>query len=195
MRRHKAWVFFCTQGLPSGCEPALPFLAIIGKLEEMLQPSSKSAEFMRRAIALALENVRSGNGGPFAALVVKNEQVIAEGANRVTATNDPTAHAEIMAIRAACRSLNTFQLSGCDLYCTCEPCPMCFGAIYWARPSRVFYASTATDAAQAGFDDAFIYEQLKRLGPERKIPMLQILHDESLAIFAAWKQQPGKTKY
>src|ERR1700752_1595019 len=148
-----------------------------------------SADFMRRAIALALENVRSGRGGPFGALVVKNGRVIAKGTNRVTSTKDPTAHAEIVAIREACRKLGDFQLKGCDLYTTCEPCPMCLGAIYWARPARVFYAGVAADAADAGFDDAFIYEELKRPPESRRIPMVQILRDESLAVFSAWKQQ------
>lgn len=116
--------------------------------------------FMEQAIQLAVENVRSGRGGPFAAVVVKNGQVIATGSNRVTSTNDPTAHAEVTAIREACRALNTFQLTGCDLYTSCEPCPMCLGAIYWARPDRVYFAATASDAADAGFDDSFIYEEL-----------------------------------
>jgi guanine deaminase len=150
---------------------------------------------MRRAIALALDNVRSARGGPFAALVVRDGRVIAEGANRVTASNDPTAHAEIVAIREACRALNDFQLAGCDLYCTCEPCPMCFGAIYWARPGRVFYACTAADAADAGFDDAFIYDELKLPGPQRRIPMLQFLREESQSIFSAWSSQQNKTPY
>src|SRR5579859_850140 len=113
-----------------------------------------SVEFMRRAIAMALQNVRTGRGGPFAALIARDGRVIAEGANSVTATSDPTAHAEIVAIRAACQALKSFQLSECDLYTTCEPCPMCLGAIYWARPARVFYAGLAADAADAGFDDA-----------------------------------------
>jgi tRNA(Arg) A34 adenosine deaminase TadA len=154
-----------------------------------------SAEFMRRAIALALENVRSGQGGPFGAVIVKEGRVIAEGANRVTSSNDPTAHAEIVAIREACRVLRDFQLTGCDLYTTCEPCPMCLGAIYWARPAHVFFAGAAADAAAAGFDDAFIYEEIQRLPASRRIPMAQLLRDESLAIFSAWKQQPGKTPY
>ena len=153
------------------------------------------AELMRRAIALALENVRTARGGPFAALVAKHGSVIGEGANSVTATNDPTAHAEIVAIRAACRALGTFQLTDCELYTTCEPCPMCLGAIYWARPARVFYASVAADAANAGFDDAFIYEELRRPPESRRIPMTQLMREESLAIFAAWKQQPNKTQY
>lgn len=154
-----------------------------------------SAELMRRAIALALENVRSGRGGPFAALVAKGGRVIAEGANRVTASNDPTAHAEIVAIREACRVLRNFQLAGCDLYTTCEPCPMCLGAIYWARPARVYYAGVATDAAAAGFDDAFIYEELKRAPESRRVPMIALLREESLAVFSAWKNKPDKISY
>lgn len=154
-----------------------------------------SEEFMRRVIALAILNVRSGQGGPFAALVVKDGRIIAEGVNGVTAANDPTAHAEIVAIRAACRALGSFQLVGCDLYTSCEPCPMCLGAIYWARPARVFYAGTAQDAAAAGFDDAFIYDELKHPPERRAIPMRQMLHVESLAVFAAWREQAGKKPY
>lgn len=154
-----------------------------------------SAEFMRRAIALATENVRSAQGGPFGALVVKDGRVLAEGANRVTATNDPTAHAEIVAMREACRVLSDFQLSGCDLYTTCEPCPMCLGAIYWARPARVFYAAVAADAAAAGFDDAFIYEELQQSLGDRRLPMKQLLRDEALEVFSLWKQQENKTPY
>jgi tRNA(Arg) A34 adenosine deaminase TadA len=150
---------------------------------------------MRRAIAVAFENVRSGRGGPFGALVAKDGKIIGEGANSVTTTNDPTAHAEIVAIRAACRAFGTFQLTGCELYTTCEPCPMCLGAIYWARPARVFYAGIAADATEAGFDDAFIYEELQRPLEARRIPMIQLLREESLAIFAAWKRQPNKTSY
>src|SRR5690349_22597911 len=126
-----------------------------------------SPDFMRHAIALALENVRSGSGGPFAALIVREGRIIAEGANCVTRTNDPTAHAEIVAIREACRILADFQLTGCDLYTSCEPCPMCLGAIYWARPSRVFFAATKDDAAEAGFDDAFIYREIA-IPPEQR---------------------------
>ena len=153
------------------------------------------AEFMRRAIALGLENVRTGGGGPFAALVVKDGQVVAQGVNRVTTTNDPTAHAEVVAIREACRKLGDFQLSGCDLYTTCEPCAMCLGAIYWARPARVWYACVAADAAAAGFDDAFIYEELKLPLAGRRTPMEQLLREESLAIFSLWKSQEKKTPY
>jgi guanine deaminase len=154
-----------------------------------------SPDLMKRAIALALENVRSGSGGPFAALIIKEGRIVAEGTNRVTLTNDPTAHAEIVAIREACRVLADFQLSGCDLYTTCEPCPMCLGAIYWARPAQIIYAATAADAAGAGFDDAFIYEELKIAPSARRIPMTQLLRDDSLAIFSAWKQQENKTRY
>ena len=150
---------------------------------------------MRRAIALAMENVRSGRGGPFGALVVKDGSVIAKGTNRVTSAKDPTAHAEIVAIREACRALGDFQLTGCDLYTTCEPCAMCLGAIYWARPARVFYASLAADAADAGFDDAFIYEEMQKQPAARRIPMMQLLRDEALKVFAAWKRKPGKTPY
>ena len=154
-----------------------------------------SPDFMRRAIALALDNVRSGQGGPFAAIVVKEGRIIAEGANRVTAANDPTAHAEIVAIREACRALGSFRLSGCELYTTCEPCPMCLGAIYWARPARVYFGATAADAAAAGFDDAVIYNELKVPPGNRRIPMGQLLREDSLAIFSAWKQQEGKVPY
>jgi guanine deaminase len=168
----------------SGCKSTL-------KREESLMKQ----EFMRRAIALGMENVRTGAGGPFAAVIVKEGRVVAEGVNRVTSTNDPTAHAEVVAIREACRKLGDFQLADCDLYTTCEPCPMCLGAIYWARPARVFYACVAADAATAGFDDAFIYEELNRVHAERRVPMQQLLREESLAIFSLWKQQEKKTPY
>jgi guanine deaminase len=180
-----------TYVMPETTEMAstLRFSGDPGKLNPVM-----SAEFMRRAIALALESIRSG-GGPFASVIARDGRFIAEGANRVTATNDPTAHAEVVAIREACRVLGAFQLTGCDLYTTCEPCPMCLGAIYWARPSRVFYAATDADAASAGFDDAFIYDELKRPHAARRIPMSQLLRDESLSIFAAWKNQTNKTPY
>lgn len=153
-----------------------------------------SEEIMRRAIALALENIRAG-GGPFAALVVKDGQVVAQGANQVTLNDDPTAHAEIVAIRAACSALGTFQLIGCDLYTTSEPCPMCLGAIYWARPARVFYAGTAADAAAAGFDDAYIYDEIKKPLSERHIPMAELLREEANSIFKAWGEKTNKTPY
>jgi len=153
-----------------------------------------SVDFMRQAVALALENIRSG-GGPFAAVIVKDGSVVASGANRVTASNDPTAHAEVEAIRAACRRLGSFQLDGCELYTTCEPCPMCLGAVYWSRLERVFYAATAADAAQAGFDDAFIYRELAVPAEGRRIPMARLAAEEALAVFAAWQAKPDKTPY
>ncbi len=153
-----------------------------------------SSDFMRQAIALALENIRTG-GGPFAALVVKDGAIVATGANRVTATNDPTAHAEIVAIREACKKLGSFQLDDCEIYTTCEPCPMCLGAIYWARPARVFFASTASDAAAAGFDDAFIYDELQTPAEERRIPMTEMQREEALVIFQEWLAKSDKTPY
>jgi guanine deaminase len=150
---------------------------------------------MERAIMLAIENVCSGWGGPFAAVIVSNGQIVGEGTNRVTSSNDPTAHAEIVAIRAACGALGTFQLDGCDLYTTCEPCPMCLGAIYWARPARVFFACTEADAAAAGFDDAFIYRQIALPLAERNIPFLAMMRDESLACFRAWSEKKDRIDY
>ena len=150
---------------------------------------------MSRAIELAIENVRAGRGGPFAALVVKGGAIIAEGANLVTSTNDPTAHAEVVAIRAACRALGSFQLSGCDIYTTCEPCPMCLGAIYWARPARVFCGATSQDAAAAGFDDSLIYEQANLPWPARRIPMIPRMREEALRAFAEWAAKADKTRY
>jgi tRNA(Arg) A34 adenosine deaminase TadA len=150
---------------------------------------------MARAIALSLENVRTGAGGPFAAVVVKDGEIIAEGANAVTTTNDPTAHAEVVAIREACRKLNSFDLQGCEIYTSCEPCPMCLGAIYWARPARVYFANSAADAAQAGFDDAFIYQEIGRPHPERAIPMIQLAQDGALAAFRVWQEKEDKIRY
>ncbi len=152
-------------------------------------------EFMQRAISLAVENVRFGRGGPFGAVVVKGGTIIAEGTNGVTSTNDPTAHAEMTAIRAACRVLGDFQLAGCDIYTSCEPCPMCLGAIYWARPARVFYACTAGDAAAAGFDDSFIYQQLWLPPDQRKIPMSPLMREEALAAFRDWREKTDKIPY
>ncbi len=150
---------------------------------------------MAMAIDLAVQNVRAGRGGPFAAVVVKDGAIVAAGANQVTSTNDPTAHAEVVAIREACRKLSSFQLDGCDLYTTCEPCPMCLGAIYWARPARVFYACTHKDAAAFGFDDSFIYQQIQLPHAERSIPMTQIMHEQAQAPFVEWEKKPDKTEY
>ena len=151
--------------------------------------------FMARALALSLENVRSGRGGPFGAVIVRGGEIIAEGVNCVTATNDPTAHAEMAAIREACRKLQSFELLDCEIYTSCEPCPMCMGAIYWARPARVYFANSAADAAQAGFDDAFIYEELTLPHARRKIPMIQLRHDDAPAAFRAWREKSDKIRY
>ena len=150
---------------------------------------------MKRAIELALENVRSGRGGPFGVVIVKGGQVLAEGANSVTSTNDPTAHAEIVAIREACRKLNTFQLEGCEIYSSCEPCPMCVGAIYWARAARVFYGASAGDAAVAQFDDAVIFREIAQPARLRRIPMTQAMRDEALVAFRAWMEKPDRIRY
>jgi guanine deaminase len=151
--------------------------------------------FMARAIQSSLENIRSGVGGPFAAVVVKDGKIVAEGANRVTSTNDPTAHAEVVAIREACKRLGHFELNGCEIYTTCEPCPMCLGAIYWARPARVYYACTAADASEAGFDDSFIHQELIRPHAQRKIPMIPMMREEALEAFRVWETKQDKIRY
>lgn len=151
--------------------------------------------FMERAIDLAVRNVQTGTGGPFAALVVHEGHVIAEATNTVTSSNDPTAHAEVSAIRIACATLRSFQLAGCDLYASCEPCPMCAGAIYWARLSRVFYAGTRADAAAAGFDDNTIYEELGKEPALRRIPMTALQHSEAAAPFRAWLKSSVRRAY
>jgi guanine deaminase len=151
--------------------------------------------FMARAIQLAIDNVTSGRGGPFGAIVVKDSNVIAEAANLVTATNDPTAHAEIGAIRAACQKLGVFDLEGCEIFTSCEPCPMCLGAIYWARLSRIYFASDAADASQAGFDDSLIYREIAQPYSQRKVPMIQTMRDEALAAFRAWQEKSNKIEY
>jgi guanine deaminase len=151
--------------------------------------------FMARAIQLSIDGVNSGRGGPFGAVIVRDGRIIAEGANQVTSTNDPTAHAEILAIRRACEKLRVFELKDCELYTSCEPCPMCLGAIYWARLSRIYFASTAEDAAKAGFDDSFIYSELKQARAQRSIPTIQMMREEALAGFRAWAEKPDKIPY
>jgi guanine deaminase len=150
---------------------------------------------MRRAVELACENARSGRGGPFAAIVVRGGEIVAEGTNQVTSTNDPTAHAEVVAIRHACGNLGTFQLSDCELYTSCEPCPMCLGAIYWARPLAVYYSGTHKDAAAAGFDDSFIYQQTRMPVAQRAIPMRRLLEENARAPFEAWERNPTRIPY
>jgi guanine deaminase len=155
----------------------------------------KEIQFMKMAIDLSLQGMRENKGGPFGAIVVKDGVVIGKGNNSVASTMDPTAHAEVVAIRDACKTLNSFQLDGCEIYTSCEPCPMCLGAIYWARPSKVFYANTREHAAAIGFDDSFIYEEVKTEIPLRKIPMVQIGQDLALKVFEEWKNKPDKTEY
>ncbi len=151
--------------------------------------------FMREAIALSRENVRQGKGGPFAAVIVRDGTILSTGTNLVTSANDPTAHAEIVAIREACRVTGSFQLEECDIYTTCEPCPMCLGAIYWARPRAIYFANTQEDAARIGFDDQFIYDEFSRSHSDRRIPLKQILRDEALVAFREWASKTDKTSY
>lgn len=150
---------------------------------------------MREAIRLSFETMRSNTGGPFGAVVVKDGKIIARGFNRVLETNDPTAHAEVVAIREACKVLNDYQLTGCSIYTSCEPCPMCLAAIYWARPDRVFFGNTKKDAAEIEFDDQFIYDEIERAFPERKIPMKQLLREEALKAFEEWYSKVDRRKY
>ena len=151
--------------------------------------------FMRTAIRISRAKLRGNHGGPFGAVVVRRGKIVGRGWNQVTSTNDPTAHAEVQAIRDACRRLKTFQLQDCELYTSCETCPMCLAAIYWARVRRVYYANTRKDAAEINFDDDFIYREVARPIARRKIPMRQLLRSEALAAFAEWKEKPDKVRY
>jgi guanine deaminase len=151
--------------------------------------------FMRRAIALATENVRAGRGGPFGTVIVRDGEILSEAANSVTADNDPTAHAEIVAIRRACRKLSAYRLTGCDLYTSCEPCPMCLAAIYWARIDRIYYGNTAEDAARIGFDDEFLYREHALPRDRRSIPTTELLRSEASESFHAWSTSPVKVPY
>lgn len=152
-------------------------------------------DFMREAIKLSVLNVLEKKGGPFACVIVKDNKIIARGTNLVTATNDPTAHAEIVAIRNACKELNSFQLDDCDIYTTCEPCPMCLSAIYWARPRQIFYANSKYDAAKINFDDQFIYEEIEKPKDKRAIPASQFLREEALEAFELWFKLDDKIQY
>ena len=151
-------------------------------------------EFMKRAIELSIESVNKG-GGPFGCVIVKDEKIISEGSNKATSSNDPTAHGEIVAIREACKSINNFSLNGCELYSTCEPCPMCLAAIYWARIDKVYYANTRKDAQKIGFDDSLIYSEFQKNIDKRKIPMIQMLRNEALKAFELWDKKIDKVKY
>lgn len=155
----------------------------------------KQEYFMREAIRLSIEKMRAGLGGPFGAVIVRKGKIIAKGFNNVTSSNDPTAHAEIDAIRKACAALQTYQLADCELYTSCEPCPMCLGAIYWARFRKVYYGNTKKDAALIGFDDQFIYTELDKPLPERSIAMEQLLPREAIIAFQEWKNNPDKKAY
>jgi tRNA(Arg) A34 adenosine deaminase TadA len=150
--------------------------------------------FMVRAIQLSLDNVASG-GGPFGAVIVRNGSIVAEGVNRVTATNDPTAHGEVVAIRQACAELRTFTLKDCEIYTSCEPCPMCLGAIYWARLTHIYFGNSAADASAIGFDDSVIYREFAQPFAERSIPMTRMMQDRALAAFDTWKEKPNKILY
>jgi tRNA(Arg) A34 adenosine deaminase TadA len=159
-----------------------------------MQPTA-NLEFLRRAIALATENVASGAGGPFGAVIVRDGRIVGEGVNTVTAVHDPTAHGEVNAIRAACKALGSFSLAGCQLYTSCEPCPMCLAAAYWARIDAIYYGAAAADAARAGFDDAFLYDEFRKEKGERTLLTTQLLGDEAWASFAAWIASENKVKY
>ncbi len=151
--------------------------------------------FMREAIRLSMQMMRRGDGGPFGAVVVRDGKIVGRGWNRVTSANDPTAHAEIVAIRKACKRLKTFQLDDCDLYTSCEPCPMCLSAIYWARLRNVYYGNTRQDAARIHFDDDFIYRQVSLPITRRRLRMKQLLRKEALAVFVEWERKPDKVLY
>jgi tRNA(Arg) A34 adenosine deaminase TadA len=155
----------------------------------------KRKEFMKEAIRLSIENVTSGNGGPFGCVIVKNGKIIARGVNEVTSSNDPTAHAEVVAIRNACEALGTFQLEGCEIYTSCEPCPMCLGAIYWARPDKIYYGNSKEDAAKVDFDDHFIYKEIEKPLVKRSLFTKQLLREEAQQAFILWQQVPDKIKY
>lgn len=161
----------------------------------MQHTKAQKEAFMREAIRISIENVESGRGGPFGAVVVKDGMILSAGANEVTITNDPTAHAEIVAIRRACQALNSFQLDGCEIYCSCEPCPMCLGAIYWARPTKIYFANTKADAAAIHFDDQFIYMEVELPPHKRTMPTEQILRMEALVAFEKWRQSTVKVTY
>ena len=151
-------------------------------------------EFMKRAIELSIESVNKG-GGPFGCVIVKDRKIVSEGSNKVTSTNDPTAHGEIVAIREACKKLNNFNLNGYELYSTCEPCPMCLSAIYWARIDKIYYANTREDAQKIDFDDSLIYSEFKKKIDKRKIPMIKMMRDEALKAFELWDKKADKVKY
>lgn len=157
--------------------------------------TTSEQQFLERAIELSREGMRSGKGGPFGCVIVKDGKIVGEGCNQVATTNDPTAHAEVVAIRNACKTLNSFQLTDCDVYASCEPCPMCLGAIYWARPKRVIYANTKKDAAEINFDDQFIYDELEKGDSEKSIVFVHSPNDKAIDVFNEWKNMENKVEY
>jgi guanine deaminase len=165
--------------------------SILKKIRDGMQHE----EWMQEAIKLSIQGVTKGEGGPFGAVVVKDGKIVGRGNNKVTTTNDPTAHAEVVAIRDACRNLGTFQLDGCVIYTSCEPCPMCLGAIYWARPDRVYFACTKQDAAASGFDDQFIYDEIEQDFSSRQIPFEQVGRAAAQEAFRLWDAKPDKVEY
>ena len=156
---------------------------------------SREEKFMQEAIALSRKGMEGGEGGPFGCVIVKDDEIIGRGNNKVLATNDPTAHAEVIAIRDACKNLNTFQLEGCEVYTSCEPCPMCLGAIYWARPQKIYFANNREDAAAIGFDDSMIYNEIQTPLTDRKIPIASLGREQAIKVFEVWKAKEDKTAY
>jgi tRNA(Arg) A34 adenosine deaminase TadA len=156
---------------------------------------TREEKFMHEAIALSLKGINENEGGPFGCIIVKDDKIVGKGNNKVTSTNDPTAHAEVVAIRDACSNLGTYQLEGCEVYTSCEPCPMCLGAIYWARPKVIYYANHRQDAAEIGFDDSMIYDEMSAKIEERKIPIIAIGREHALKVFNDWKSKEDKTTY
>ncbi|MES2431067.1 MAG: nucleoside deaminase [Bacteroidota bacterium] len=156
---------------------------------------TREEKFMQEAIQLSLNGVNNNEGGPFGCVIVKGDTIVGRGNNKVTSSNDPTAHAEVTAIRDACKNLGTFQLDECEVYTSCEPCPMCLGAIYWARPKIVYYANNRQDAADIGFDDSMIYDEMKAEMQDRKIPIIPLGRNEALKVFQEWTNKPDKTEY
>jgi guanine deaminase len=156
---------------------------------------TREETFMQEAVALSQQGANNNEGGPFGCVIVKDDKIVGRGNNKVTSTNDPTAHAEVVAIRDACKNLGTFQLDGCEVYTSCEPCPMCLGAIYWARPSVIYYANNREDAAQIGFDDSMIYDEMKACIEDRKIPIKSLSRDAALKVFNDWHNKIDKTSY
>lgn len=168
---------------------------VLFTFEDKIHGMTREEKFMQEAIALSRQSIDHNEGGPFGCVVVKDDKIVGRGNNQVTGSNDPTAHAEVVAIRDACRTLNTFQLDDCEIYTSCEPCPMCLGAIYWARPKVIYYANTRKDAADIGFDDSMIYDEMTKSPGDRKIPILAMGREEAVKVFDEWKSKKDKTQY